>query len=144
MSIWQSQFKIFVFIFSLLFLSLFPGVVQEHCAGSPAGSVTSRFVEEETQRSQELLLQLDFHIHNMRQENAKTVCKYIAKDRSHRNPLWLISHTDTQTESAFYYSAILFSISGVKVKIIVGKYDCCPQKITWLETDWDRILTNGG
>ncbi|XP_053087912.1 centrosomal protein of 63 kDa isoform X3 [Pangasianodon hypophthalmus] len=58
----------------------------EHCAGSPVGSVTSRFVEEETQRSQELLQRLDFHIHSMRQENAKTVRKYLAKDGSPRNP----------------------------------------------------------
>ncbi|MCJ8729673.1 hypothetical protein PDJAM_G00109240 [Pangasius djambal] len=58
----------------------------EHCAGSPVGSVTSRFVEEETQRSQELLQRLDFHIHSMRQENAKTVRKYLAKDSSPRNP----------------------------------------------------------
>ncbi|XP_053492843.1 centrosomal protein of 63 kDa isoform X3 [Ictalurus furcatus] len=58
----------------------------EHCVGFPAGSVTSHFVEEETQRSQELLQRLDFHIHSMRQENAKTVRKYLAKDSSPRNP----------------------------------------------------------
>ncbi|KAG7326390.1 hypothetical protein KOW79_009791 [Hemibagrus wyckioides] len=57
----------------------------EHCAGSPAGSVTARFVEEERQRSQELLQQLDHHIHSMRQENAKTVRKYLAKDSSPSN-----------------------------------------------------------
>ncbi|KAK3575238.1 hypothetical protein QTP86_023437 [Hemibagrus guttatus] len=57
----------------------------EHCAGSPAGSVTAHFVEEETQRSQELLQRLDLHIHSMRQENAKTVRKYLAKDISPSN-----------------------------------------------------------
>ncbi|XP_053355447.1 centrosomal protein of 63 kDa isoform X1 [Clarias gariepinus] len=58
----------------------------EHFAGSPAGSVTSHFVEEETQRSQELLQRLDAHIHSMKQENAKTVSKYLAKGSSPRNP----------------------------------------------------------
>ncbi|XP_060775782.1 centrosomal protein of 63 kDa isoform X2 [Neoarius graeffei] len=58
----------------------------EHCAGSPAGSVTSCFVEEETQRSQELLQRLDFHIHSMKQENAKTIRKYLGKDSSPHNP----------------------------------------------------------
>lgn len=58
----------------------------EHCAGSSAGSVTARFEEEETQRSQELLQRLDNHIHSMRQENAMTVRKYLAKDSSPHKP----------------------------------------------------------
>ncbi|GAA6102580.1 centrosomal protein of 63 kDa isoform X3 [Tachysurus ichikawai] len=57
----------------------------EHCVGSPAGSVAARFVEEETQRSQELLQRLDHHIHSMKQENVKTVRKYLAKDSSPSN-----------------------------------------------------------
>ncbi|KAK2858097.1 hypothetical protein Q7C36_006016 [Tachysurus vachellii] len=57
----------------------------EHCVGSPAGSVAARFEEEETQRSQELLQRLDHHIHSMRQENVKTVRKYLAKDSSPSN-----------------------------------------------------------
>ncbi|KAI5628303.1 centrosomal protein of 63 kDa isoform X1 [Silurus asotus] len=61
-------------------------VPLECYAGSPAGSVTSHFVEEETQRSQELLQRLDFHINSMKQENAKTVRKYLAKDRSPHSP----------------------------------------------------------
>ncbi|TVK90612.1 Centrosomal protein of 63 kDa [Bagarius yarrelli] len=58
----------------------------EHCVGSPAGSVTARFVEEETQRSQELLQRLDNHIRNMKQENTMTVRKYLAKDTSPQKP----------------------------------------------------------
>ncbi|KAF7711751.1 centrosomal protein of 63 kDa isoform X1 [Silurus meridionalis] len=61
-------------------------VPLECYAGSPAGSVTSHFVEEETQRSQELLQRLDFHINSMKQENAKTVRKYLAKDHSPHGP----------------------------------------------------------
>ncbi|XP_016352752.1 centrosomal protein of 63 kDa-like isoform X3 [Sinocyclocheilus anshuiensis] len=44
-------------------------------SGSPNGSVTTRFLEEETLRSQELLQRLDAHIQSMKQENANTVSK---------------------------------------------------------------------
>uniref|UniRef100_A0A8C2ABI1 Centrosomal protein 63 n=1 Tax=Cyprinus carpio TaxID=7962 RepID=A0A8C2ABI1_CYPCA len=53
--------------------------------GSPHGSVTTRFLEEETLRSQELLQRLDAHILSMKQENANTVSKYLGKDGSPRN-----------------------------------------------------------
>ncbi|XP_042613423.1 centrosomal protein of 63 kDa-like isoform X1 [Cyprinus carpio] len=52
--------------------------------GSPHGSVTTRFLEEETLRSQELLQRLDAHILSMKQENANTVSKYLGKDGSPR------------------------------------------------------------
>ncbi|KAJ8375182.1 hypothetical protein SKAU_G00057620 [Synaphobranchus kaupii] len=44
---------------------------------SPPGSVASRFLEEETLRSQELLQRLDTHIENMREDTSKTVRKYL-------------------------------------------------------------------
>ncbi|XP_016380330.1 centrosomal protein of 63 kDa isoform X3 [Sinocyclocheilus rhinocerous] len=53
--------------------------------GSPNGSVTTRFLEEETLRSQELLQRLDAHIQSMKQENANTVSKYLGKDCSPQN-----------------------------------------------------------
>ncbi|KTG33667.1 hypothetical protein cypCar_00016524 [Cyprinus carpio] len=53
--------------------------------GSPNGSVTTRFLEEETLRSQELLQRLDAHIQSMKQENASTVSKYPGKDCSPHN-----------------------------------------------------------
>lgn len=53
--------------------------------GSPNGSVTKRFLEEEKLRSQELLQRLDGHIQSMEQENANTVCKYLGKDSSPQN-----------------------------------------------------------
>ncbi|XP_016089617.1 centrosomal protein of 63 kDa-like isoform X1 [Sinocyclocheilus grahami] len=53
--------------------------------GSPNGSVTTRFLEEETLRSQELLQRLDAHIQSMKQENANTVSKYLGKDGSPQN-----------------------------------------------------------
>uniref|UniRef100_A0A8C2B8S2 Centrosomal protein 63 n=1 Tax=Cyprinus carpio TaxID=7962 RepID=A0A8C2B8S2_CYPCA len=57
--------------------------------GSPNGSVTTRFLEEETLRSQELLQRLDAHIQSMKQENASTVSKYPGKDCSpHNNVFW--------------------------------------------------------
>lgn len=59
--------------------------LQDDCASSPAGMVTSRFLNEETLRSQELLQRLDAHIQSMRQDNAKTVRKYIGKDGSPHN-----------------------------------------------------------
>uniref|UniRef100_A0A8B9KKG0 Centrosomal protein 63 n=1 Tax=Astyanax mexicanus TaxID=7994 RepID=A0A8B9KKG0_ASTMX len=49
---------------------------------SPAGSVATRFLEEETLRSQELLQRLDAHIQSMRHDNAKTVRKYLSKDNN--------------------------------------------------------------
>lgn len=54
-------------------------------AGSPNGSVTTRFLEEETLRSKELLQRLDVHIQSMKQENANTVSKYLGKDGSPQN-----------------------------------------------------------
>ncbi|XP_048055659.1 centrosomal protein of 63 kDa isoform X8 [Megalobrama amblycephala] len=53
--------------------------------GSPNGSVTKRYLEEETLRSQELLQRLETHIQSMKQENANTVCKYLGKDCSPQN-----------------------------------------------------------
>ncbi|KAJ8279438.1 hypothetical protein COCON_G00065040 [Conger conger] len=44
---------------------------------SPPGSVATRFLEEETLRSQELLLKLDAHIQDMREDTSKTVRKYL-------------------------------------------------------------------
>ncbi|KAL7832564.1 hypothetical protein SRHO_G00295820 [Serrasalmus rhombeus] len=49
----------------------------DHCAGSSPGLVATRFLEEETLRSRELLERLDAHIQSMRQDNAKTVRKYL-------------------------------------------------------------------
>ncbi|XP_036426275.1 centrosomal protein of 63 kDa isoform X2 [Colossoma macropomum] len=57
----------------------------DHCASSSPGSVATRFLEEETLRSQELLQRLDAHIQSMRQDNAKTVRKYLGKDGSPHN-----------------------------------------------------------
>ncbi|XP_043098234.1 centrosomal protein of 63 kDa isoform X2 [Puntigrus tetrazona] len=54
-------------------------------AGSPNGSVTAQFLEEETLRSQELLQRLDAHIQSMKQENANTVSKYLGKDGRPQN-----------------------------------------------------------
>ncbi|XP_022531194.2 centrosomal protein of 63 kDa isoform X1 [Astyanax mexicanus] len=54
----------------------------DRCAVSPAGSVATRFLEEETLRSQELLQRLDAHIQSMRHDNAKTVRKYLSKDNN--------------------------------------------------------------
>lgn len=48
--------------------------------GSPNTSVTTRFLEEETLRSQELLQRLDAHIQSMKQENSNTVSKYLGKN----------------------------------------------------------------
>ncbi|XP_051753483.1 centrosomal protein of 63 kDa isoform X2 [Ctenopharyngodon idella] len=53
--------------------------------GSPNGSVTKRYLDEETLRSQELLQRLETHIQSMKQENANTVCKYLGKDSSPQN-----------------------------------------------------------
>uniref|UniRef100_A0A4W4EIF9 Centrosomal protein Cep63/Deup1 N-terminal domain-containing protein n=1 Tax=Electrophorus electricus TaxID=8005 RepID=A0A4W4EIF9_ELEEL len=51
-------------------------------AGDPISVVTSRFLEEESLRSEELLQRLDSHIQSMKQENAETVHKYLGKDSS--------------------------------------------------------------
>ncbi|XP_052331588.1 centrosomal protein of 63 kDa isoform X2 [Oncorhynchus keta] len=50
---------------------------MERCVASPAGSVASRYLEEENLRSQELLQRLDAHIQGMRQDNVRTVSKYL-------------------------------------------------------------------
>ncbi|XP_072539089.1 centrosomal protein of 63 kDa isoform X2 [Salminus brasiliensis] len=57
----------------------------DRCASSPAGSVATRFLEEETLRSQELLQRLDAHIQSMRHDNTKTVRKYLGRDSSPHN-----------------------------------------------------------
>ncbi|KAJ8418636.1 hypothetical protein AAFF_G00001350 [Aldrovandia affinis] len=44
---------------------------------SPAGSVASRFLEQETLRSQELLQRLDAHIEDMKEDTSKTVRRYL-------------------------------------------------------------------
>ncbi|KAJ7993395.1 hypothetical protein DPEC_G00271970 [Dallia pectoralis] len=51
--------------------------LMERCVDSPGGVVASRYLEEETLRSQELLLRLDAHIQDMRQDNSRTVSKYL-------------------------------------------------------------------
>ncbi|XP_073808845.1 centrosomal protein of 63 kDa isoform X8 [Danio rerio] len=53
--------------------------------GSPNTSVTTRFLEEETLRSQELLQRLDAHIQSMKLENSNTVCKYLGKTGNPQN-----------------------------------------------------------
>nr|XP_046155703.1 centrosomal protein of 63 kDa isoform X2 [Oncorhynchus gorbuscha] len=50
---------------------------MERCVASPAGSVASRYLEEENLHSQELLQRLDAHIQGMRQDNVRTVSKYL-------------------------------------------------------------------
>lgn len=50
---------------------------MERCVASPAGSVAARYLEEENLRSQELLQRLDAHIQGMRQDNVRTVSKYL-------------------------------------------------------------------
>ncbi|XP_066520709.1 centrosomal protein of 63 kDa isoform X2 [Hoplias malabaricus] len=61
------------------------GDENDHRAGSPGESVATRFLEEETLRSQELLQRLDAHIQSMRQDNSKTVRKYLGKNSSPPN-----------------------------------------------------------
>ncbi|XP_066565271.1 centrosomal protein of 63 kDa isoform X2 [Amia ocellicauda] len=46
---------------------------------SPVGSIATRFLEEENRRSEELLQQLDAHIQDMREDNTKTVKKYLGQ-----------------------------------------------------------------
>ncbi|XP_076871236.1 centrosomal protein of 63 kDa isoform X2 [Brachyhypopomus gauderio] len=57
-------------------------VSTERGAASPAGSVATRFLEEESLRSEELLQRLDAHIQSMKEENTRTVHKYLDKDSS--------------------------------------------------------------
>ncbi|XP_010901245.2 centrosomal protein of 63 kDa [Esox lucius] len=52
-------------------------VPTERGVDSPGAVVASRYLEEETQRSQELLHRLDAHIQDMRQDNSRTVSKYV-------------------------------------------------------------------
>nr|XP_023663797.1 centrosomal protein of 63 kDa-like [Paramormyrops kingsleyae] len=54
---------------------------QARCAVSSVDTVAAHFLEEETLRSQELLQKLDSHIHDMQEDNAKTMQKYL-KDRA--------------------------------------------------------------
>ncbi|XP_035270439.1 centrosomal protein of 63 kDa isoform X1 [Anguilla anguilla] len=56
---------------------------------SPPGTVASRFLEEETLRSQELLQRLDAHIEDMREDTSQTVRKYLEEGpgpASHQEP----------------------------------------------------------
>ncbi|KAM4629738.1 centrosomal protein of 63 kDa [Polymixia lowei] len=50
---------------------------MELSPASPADGVTSRYLEEEALRSQELLQRLDTHIQGMREDNVRTVFKYL-------------------------------------------------------------------
>lgn len=50
---------------------------EGHREASPVDSVATRFLEDEGQRSQELLLRLDAHIQGMREDNARTISKYL-------------------------------------------------------------------
>ncbi|XP_073808844.1 centrosomal protein of 63 kDa isoform X7 [Danio rerio] len=62
--------------------------------GSPNTSVTTRFLEEETLRSQELLQRLDAHIQSMKLENSNTVCKYLGKTGNPQNDVfWQGTHS---------------------------------------------------
>ncbi|XP_070817121.1 centrosomal protein of 63 kDa isoform X2 [Chaetodon trifascialis] len=49
----------------------------EPVSASPADSMVSRFLEEENSRSSELLQRLDAHIQVMKENNVKTVSKYL-------------------------------------------------------------------
>lgn len=44
---------------------------------SPADVMVSRFLKEESLRSEELCHRLDAHIQNMQENNVKTVSKYL-------------------------------------------------------------------
>ncbi|XP_035509908.1 centrosomal protein of 63 kDa isoform X2 [Morone saxatilis] len=50
---------------------------MESLSVSPADGMVSRFLEEESLRSMELLQRLDIHIEGMREDNTKTVSKYL-------------------------------------------------------------------
>lgn len=53
------------------------GTTAESLPTSPSGGMVSRFLEEESLRSRELLQKLDAHIHSMTDNNVKTVSKYL-------------------------------------------------------------------
>lgn len=53
-------------------------VSQESLPVSPANGMVSRFLDEETLRSEELLHRFDVHIQNMKDSNANTVSKYLS------------------------------------------------------------------
>ncbi|XP_048832781.1 centrosomal protein of 63 kDa isoform X2 [Brienomyrus brachyistius] len=55
--------------------------LQTRCAVSSVDSVAAHYLEEESLRSQELLQKLDSHIHDMLEDNAKTMQKYL-KDKA--------------------------------------------------------------
>lgn len=50
---------------------------------SPSGGMVSRFLEEESLRSRELLQRLDSHIQNMTESNTRTVSKYLPSATPH-------------------------------------------------------------
>ncbi|XP_067086018.1 centrosomal protein of 63 kDa isoform X2 [Osmerus mordax] len=51
------------------------------CAASPVEAVASRFLEDEEERSQQLLLQLDAHIQGLKDDSARTLLRYAQPDR---------------------------------------------------------------
>lgn len=53
------------------------GTGAESLPPSPSAGMVSRFLEEESLRSSELLQRLDSHIHNMTESNTRTVSKYL-------------------------------------------------------------------
>lgn len=65
-----------------MFLLLHPIVSlsspQQSCSVSFVDRTVCCFLEEENQRSLELLQRLDGHIHHMKENNAKTQSKYLA------------------------------------------------------------------
>ncbi|KAL4630716.1 centrosomal protein of 63 kDa [Arapaima gigas] len=64
---------------SLYLMGRDDGLPQARCASSPAASVAARYLEEEDLRSQELLNRLDSHIQGMREDNTKTMRKYLGE-----------------------------------------------------------------
>ncbi|KAM9385953.1 centrosomal protein of 63 kDa isoform 2-T2 [Pholidichthys leucotaenia] len=57
-----------------------PHSVMENLSLSPAHGTVTRFLEEESLRSAELLRKLDSHIQGMREDNVRTVSKYLPND----------------------------------------------------------------
>lgn len=53
------------------------GAGTDSLPASPSGGMVSRFLEEESLRSRELLQRLDSHIQNMTESNTRTVSKYL-------------------------------------------------------------------
>ncbi|XP_046893159.1 centrosomal protein of 63 kDa isoform X2 [Hypomesus transpacificus] len=51
------------------------------CAASPVEAVASRFLEDEEERTQQLLLQLDAHIQGLRDDSTRTLLRYAQPDR---------------------------------------------------------------